>query len=799
MRTTAVTALAAIIMVATACAATLPPAARGGKTVYIQAEEGPLQIEVSKRDLNIYEGPDELLVDIFSPRRSLVEHLEIPDDGQEAPGAAEEYQRVATTIDVDLPGVYRVQISGSGDTVWGIETSAERYVVEGAITFSHGEMGGSIYFPPPSDAFTITGRAMHEPGIQTVPLRDARGQLIAEMKLNSTQEDTVLEFEAEQREGLWELEIAHLDVTFEIAGVDRWTADEGAWFETGKNRWMLMPYNTARYLKPGEETIIDFTLRNSTGAADSFTVAASADAGATAQVIEPPMPIELEPNETATVRVAFTAWDDVPQGRTIATQVVARAESEPTAISYSGVEIRIGESPVGDSLEMPIVLRPFEHEDYQFGYAPDYMTNEVHFGPGNFPFIRQRTSSVYGSTGIFTLVDGQWIERRFIETLREAYPDLRSMYGAGGFRGAKIGFDGQDGLYTTLDVRTEQDRFNVLLFSPDRGETWQVHELIGTAADLEQFTGHNAHDGPPPILVYDTVAPHPARFAAYNDVYIYIPRREGNTLELGDPVKVAENCVGMCQHSGGPASMVTIGDRTHIVWGEIAPDDAPGVPTYVATYDHTTGEVGEKVLLGYGPPVNDVHNVPAITADSEGTLHVLIGAHGAPFHYVRSLAPNDAYGGWTEAEPILKTGYMTDEGEAGRQTYISLVCDANDTLHTAFRQWRRGVDQYHPGSHYAALSVQHRPKGGEWSDAEPLVIAARPGYSIWYHKLTVDRLGDLFLSYSYWTQDAYQEQFPDRYHHRAVLVSRDGGRRWKLAETVDFIRGVQLYAESQGD
>ena len=204
------------------------------------------------------------------------------------------------------------------------------------------------------------------------------------------------------------------------------------------------------------------------------------------------------------------------------------------------------------------------------------------------------------------------------------------------------------------------------------------------------------------------------------------------------------------------------------------------------------------MLLGYGPPVNDVHNVPAITMDSEGYLHVLIGAHGDNFQYTRSLRPNDAYSGWTPAEPILNTGWVgedTDEDGVGRQTYISLVCDQNDTLHTAFRQWRQGVDSYHGGATYAALSVQHKPKDGPWSDAQPLVIPAVPGYSIYYHKLTVDRLGALYLSYSYWTSDeTYQSQFPGRYHHRAVLVSRDGGERWKLAETEDFLEGMRLFA-----
>jgi hypothetical protein len=265
---------------------------------------------------------------------------------------------------------------------------------------------------------------------------------------------------------------------------------------------------------------------------------------------------------------------------------------------------------------------------------------------------------------------------------------------------------------------------------------------------------------------------------------------------MGKPVLVSDNCLGSCQHSGGPASTVTRAGKTHIVWGEVADDKAPGVPTYIATYDHAAGKLGEKVFLAYAPPVNDVHNVPAITMDSEGYLHVVTGAHGDNFKYLRSLKPNDAYSGWTEPVNTLDAGYVdkgTDADGVGRQTYISLVCDQRDALHIAFRQWRMGVDPYHGGRNYAALSVQTKPKGGPWGPAQPRVIPAVDEYSIYYHKLTVDRLGNLYLSYSYWTDDqAYQNDYPETLHNRAIQVSKDGGKTWKLAETPDFLGGASL-------
>ena len=408
--------------------------------------------------------------------------------------------------------------------------------------------------------------------------------------------------------------------------------------------------------------------------------------------------------------------------------------------------------------------------------------------------MRHRNAGMYASNGIQVLENGAWVRREFLAAVQAVEPTCRGGYsGGGGFLGAKIAFDGEGGAYTLLRAVVEGGRRSLLVFTPDAGRTFQAYPIGGTAFDIEPFTGHNRVDGPPPILLYTFRQDHPARFAGYHDLHLLSIRRDASRLILGEPVPVAVDCLGSCQHSGGPASTATRDGKTHIVWGEIADDDAPGVPTFAATYDHALGTVSPKVLLGHGPPVNDVHNVPAITMDSEGYLHVLIGAHGQAFQYARSNQPNSTTGGWTAAVPVLQTGYRDPakgDGEEGRQTYISLVCDPQDALHIAFRQWRRGVDAHHGGRNYAALSVQTMPKGGPWGPAVPLVVPPVDGYSIYYHKLTVDRIGRLFLSYSYWTADVtYQADFRERYHHPAIVMSADAGRTWRLAATTDFVSG----------
>ncbi|MDH7571580.1 MAG: BNR-4 repeat-containing protein, partial [Armatimonadota bacterium] len=426
-----------------------------------------------------------------------------------------------------------------------------------------------------------------------------------------------------------------------------------------------------------------------------------------------------------------------------------------------------------------------------FGYAPDYVTNEVYFDPENRAYVRHRTASLYVSNSLMVLEPDGWVERPFVEAIRAALPDYVGTHFGGGFLGAKVAFDGRGGAYTLLSVRRRDgSRCGALLFTPDRGEHYQVLLFPADEFDIEQFTGHNALSEPPPVLSYVFTRPHPARFCGYYDLFLYLPRREGDRVSLGDPVKVTDNCLGSCQHSGGPASTATRNGKTHIVWGEVAPDNAAGVPTWTATFDHATRTLGKKVYLADAPPVNDVHNVPAITIDRAGYLHIVTGAHGEPFQYLRSLKPNDTAAGFTKPVPVLSEGCVetgTGPRGRGRQTYISLVCGPDDTLHLVCRQWRAGVDSYHGGALYAALSYQRKPKNAPWEPARPLVIPPLPGYSIYYHKLSIDRTGRLFLSYSYYSgEPSYQEEFPDRYHHQAVMLSADGGDTWKLAETDDF-------------
>ena len=781
------------LLVLPLAATELPPIVRGLASIHLQAGDGPLTVTLTKRDLNIYEGEDQLVADLYDPHRLLVGTVTIGDDGNAGKGPGPgEYQSGEVTDPRPRAGVYVLQVRQptASDLVWGMSTTAAKYMAQGATTLNNPNAPAKVLFQPPADAFKITMSSLHQPGQQKVALTDAAGRTVHTFDLTELGADQVWQAPADAaRSGWWQLDIAHPDLKLAIEKVLYWTADATAGFAMEPFRFTIYPYHVTRYLEPGETTTVTWQLRNQTGQPRVEQLSLDLPEGVEASIVGP---AEVTVKDRQLIEVPVRIRLTKPLPNAVRGQIIVQT---PGGTSSAALILKPGQAPVDQPLKLPLKLEAYQHENDQFGYAPNYEPNEVYFDFQNRPVMRHRTDNKYLTLGIQVLEDGRWELRSFIDALKAKYPTFRGTYMGAAFASPKVVFDGDGGLYTMVQAMYDGGRNAALLYSRDRGLTWQVYDLGPGEFNLEQFTGHNATQAPPTVLIHTPTKPHPARFCSYHDLKLFLPRKTATGLDVGEPVLISQSDVGACQHSGGPAATATKDGKTHIVWGEVAPDDAPGVPTYVATYDHATHKLGEKVLLGSGPPVNDVHNVPAICLDSRGTLHVLIGSHGQEFGYRASLQPNDAYGGWTERVPVLTAGRImpgTDADGAGCQTYISLVCGPDDTLYTAYRQWRQSVDPYFGGANYAALSTQRKPPGQPWGPAQPMIAAVRAGYSIYYHKLTIDRRGGLWLSYCYYTADTtYQDDFPEQHSHRAVMCSRDGGRTWKLATTADFSGGVE--------
>jgi hypothetical protein len=80
--------------------------------------------------------------------------------------------------------------------------------------------------------------------------------------------------------------------------------------------------------------------------------------------------------------------------------------------------------------------------------------------------------------------------------------------------------------------------------------------------------------------------------------------------------------------------------------------------------------------------------------------------------------------------------------------------------------------------------MSKRP-GAPWTEPRILVAAPFSEYSIFYHRLTIDREGALFLTYDYWSTFRFNRT-DHRGNRRALMTSPDGGKTWRLARGREF-------------
>lgn len=764
------------------------PCLGGVGGVYLLAQPGELTIEVYKRDRNRRGTPAELRAILAGPDRRVIDQQTIPDDGQPRGSGWGAVQQTRLTAQVQRTGVYALNITVSQDRygeemVWGFATNCPQYVIETSrghkdqrhqepIVLAGSDQPGSVCFLPRRGPLTIDVSGLAE-AATTLELFDAAGTSLREIAVSNGAATCTVSAEVSRDRGPWRLALPTRQATVEIDGVTRWDRDDlypdlscwtlepAAHFPLLENRWLLTPYSRLVYASPGERRETAFEVHNN--GPRTRTIQLALEFPGTAWPVELSADqVTLRGKQSARVLLRHTADE---QGQTRICYLRATPADSPEFTTYATLEVRTGQPPAAQPLALPLTLEPYQHENEQFGYLPDYpLANEVYFDTENRPFVCT-------ADGIATVGDGDWRiadVRHAVQAAGDGEPPAYRL------AATKLAFDRSGGVYALAAA----GRQTALLHSSDGGRTFAACPLPGREGqsrthDIEQFSGHNVLSGPPPVLRYALTASDPKLFwRRLNDLELFVPRLVDGRLVAGAPVLISRKCIGLSVHSGIPASVVSRGDKVHVIWAEATePDEkVPGVPTYVVTYDRAAGTLGEPALVGYGAPPNDIHNTPSITMDSQGYLHALAGTHGRPFQYARSLQPNEAAGGWTAAEPVA---------DGLSQTYIGLVCGADDTLHLTYRLWRYG-EPPHPRSHHATLAYQRKRPGQPWEPPRVLIVPPFSEYSVFYHRLTIDRQDRLFLSYDYWsTFWFYRNDHSGR--RRSLMTSGDGGQTWQLA------------------
>ncbi len=759
--------------------------------VYFLAEPGELVVEVEKRDRNHRSTPAELRAILVGPDRQVLQEVSIPDDGQAKGSGMGPPQKARLSTDVKRKGVYALNVTVSQDRygqemVWGFRTNCPKYIIETArghkdephqepIVLASPGRPADVCFLPRRGEMTVEVLGLAKDA-KALEMYDGKGALVAALQVDPKGQAAHTFPANVHRDAMpWRLHLPSAQAVIHIDSVTRWdptdlyrdlccwSPDPASWFPFLEHRWLLTPYRRTIYGKPGETGKAAFQVHNSLVKEKAVELAVEFPDGEWPARVSDAR-VTVGPRAAMPVMVEYTV---PPDGETRSCHIRATPADAAAFSTYSTLIVKGGEAPAARPLQMPLTLKPYQHENEQFGYLPDYpVESQMYFDAQNRPF------SLTGGR-VAALRDGQWTDTDLTPAVKSRVPPFEG----DGFRPAsgKIAFDGDNDMY--LIARCGGTA--ALLHSTDGGQTFCAYAIPGRPGvfDIEQFSGHNAPDGPPPFVRFTLTARDPKLIWRHiNDLELFAPKKANGRIEIGEPILVSKQCIGLAAHSGIPSSVVSRGAKVHVTWGEATdPEEkVPGVPTYVATYDRQTGQLGKPALVGYGPPANDVHNSPSITMDGQGYLHVLVGTHGRPFPYTRSLQPNDAQAGWTEAALA---------GEDLSQTYVGFVCGKDDTLYTVFRLWRTG--EPFPRSSHATLACMRKRPGQPWEPPKILVVAPFSEYSVYYHRLTIDRKGRLFLSYDCWSTHWFyrNDQFGRR---RAVLMSPDGGETWKLAATEDM-------------
>jgi len=759
--------------------------------VYFLAQPGELVVEVVKRDRNAKKTTTDLRALLIGPDRTVLQEATIPDDGNPVGSGLGPARYVRLSTRVDRPGVYSLNVTVSQDRygtemLWGFSTNCPKYIIETArghkderhqepIVLGTPDQPADVCFRPRPRAINIEASGLPK-GSADLQLFDSAGAVLATLPVDAEGKASCAMPAGERGEGeLWRLHLPAAQAVLNVDGLTRWDKGDpnenvccwspelSSWFPLLENWWLLTPYSRTVYAEPGSEEKLSFSVHNS--------AALQRDVKLSLEYPEAQLPIRLgteevtlAPGATQSVDVSYTMPADTPQARC---HIRATPSDAPDYSTYCTLTLKAGEAPAQRPLTMPLQLLPYRHENEQFGYLPDYPTgSQMYFSPDGTPYVQ-------AGGGIRTLRDGQWAGGSLADLVTTRPPSLQ---GVGlSLTTSKIAFDSHGDVYLPAAGGGK----SVLLHSSDAGRSFSAYEIPGRNGgwDIEQFSGTNTPDGPPPIVRFVRTQKDPKLiWRALHDMELILPRKIDGRIEMGEPVLISQKSIGFSGHSGMPSSVVSRGSKVHVVWGEATDPElkVPGVPTFVATYDRDTGKLSAPALVGYGPPANDVHNTPSITMDKDGYLHVLVGTHGRPFQYVSSKLPNDSEGGWTEA--VLA-------GEGLSQTYIGLVCDESNTLHAVFRLWRSG--EPYPSSSYATLAYQRKRPGQPWEEPRILIAAPFSEYSVFYHRLTIDPKGRLFLSYDYWSTHWFyrNDHFGSR---RALMMSPDGGETWKLVGRGDL-------------
>ncbi len=191
--------------------------------------------------------------------------------------------------------------------------------------------------------------------------------------------------------------------------------------------------------------------------------------------------------------------------------------------------------------------------------------------------------------------------------------------------------------------------------------------------------------------------------------------------------------------------------RILATWLDAASDPGGRTKIQLAIANGNTGIIENIVSLGEAV---DNHCGAVLAMDHEDRLHMIIGAHGGSFFH-RYSAPGD-FSSWSAPVEI-----------PGENTYPTLACDPEGTLHLVYREY---------GERWA-LQYRRCRTGEGWGTPWTIALSPTEGYNNFMQSLSVGPDGTLHLFFQFhFTTNGNSADCETRM--AAYLRSRDGGDTW---------------------
>lgn len=365
-------------------------------------------------------------------------------------------------------------------------------------------------------------------------------------------------------------------------------------------------------------------------------------------------------------------------------------------------------------------------------------------------------------------------------------------FDSGAFADNQLVFDAAGVAYTLIIPRNSNLSRAALLYSVDRLKSWRAVPLVARNAMLEKRDSFNDRSGPPAVVSFEN-------YGAFHGKRIWLQVfafHEKLLTSLGPPLLADNSSILEAGHSGAGNVVISTKKSVFLVY-PVDDGGKSGTASYIRQFNkESLNWDGPAIFLARSNTKvgRDPHDAPAITIDSFGVLHVVIGAHQEMFQYTESHVAYSIFGGWTAPVNI---GEPRRGALYGRYTYPSLNISKDQTINIIARS---------EGNGYRFELVQMRKPWGmpfeTWQGLAHKVIASpeRSYYGVWRHKVTVDDDGNIYLHFSYWPNQLTHKESDvlhlneadisncrlDRcwynnvpYLQTMTLISRDTGNTWR--------------------